>query len=77
MITDAIIGMVHSAVVALLALLPDAPPRPGWLDGMMHVLNAVDYLLPASEIFAFMPTMLMIWGALLIWRFVRSFLPGG
>jgi hypothetical protein len=77
MITDAIIGALHAAVVFLVELLPLAPARPGYIDAMVRLAYQVDYLIPASEIIAFLPTIAIVWGAFALWRLVRFLWIGG
>jgi hypothetical protein len=77
MITDLIIGIIHAILDGLVILAPEMPERPAGLDGILHVMSAIDYLLPISEWWDFFPVMLSVYGAMALWRGIRLLLPGG
>lgn len=77
MITDAIINVAYVALGGLHGLLPDAPERSGFLDGMVWVSRSVNYLLPVTEILGFMGVVGAVYGGFVVWRLVRFLWIGG
>jgi hypothetical protein len=77
MITDAVLDFFDAALLALIGLLPLVGDRPEWVDNLSDWIFSFNYFLPMSDIWGSIPFILLVLGALILWRVVRYFLPGG